>query len=146
MWKLFCLSVTREGQWSHGITGTGARKIRIVKIRANCVRIWSKIFTQLNNFSKCFRKKSSKLRAGTEGHIHKAEKTRIPKGWKRTIWPNISKTRRCIVSPVVSSGHSHAFYVVYVLLEYVPTIPPHSTHFIVLFNTLKTLILCFFTS
>ena len=79
MWKLFCLSVTREGQWSHDITGTGARKIRIVKIRANYVRIWSKIFTQLNNFSKCFRKKSSKLGAGTEGRIQYAEKLEYQK-------------------------------------------------------------------
>ena len=26
-----------------------------------------------------------------------------------------------------SIGHSHAFYVIFVPLEYVPTIPPHST-------------------
>ena len=28
---------------------------------------------------------------------------------------------------VVSIGHSHTFYVVFVPLEYVPTIPPHSS-------------------
>ena len=29
---------------------------------------------------------------------------------------------------IVSSGHSCAFYAVFVLLEYVPTIPPPSTY------------------
>ena len=33
---------------------------------------------------------------------------------------------------VVSSGHSRAFYVVFVPLEYIPSIPPHSTYIIVI--------------
>ena len=41
---------------------------------------------------------------------------------------------------VVSSGHFHAFHVVFVPLEYIPTIPPHSTYIIVLsyFSEVKT--------
>ena len=35
---------------------------------------------------------------------------------------------------VVSSGHFHAFYIIFVALEYVLTIPPHSTHVIVKFS------------
>ena len=34
-------------------------------------------------------------------------------------------------SKVVSSGHFHAFHFVYLPLEYVPTIPPHSTYVMV---------------
>ena len=44
-------------------------------------------------------------------------------------------------SPLVaSSGHFHAFHVVFVPLEYIPTIPPHSTYIIVLsyFSEVKT--------
>ena len=33
---------------------------------------------------------------------------------------------------VVSLGHSHSFYVVFVPLEYVPSIPPHYTYVIVI--------------
>ena len=32
--------------------------------------------------------------------------------------------------PVVSDGHFPAFYVVLVLLEYIPSIPPHSSYVI----------------
>ena len=41
---------------------------------------------------------------------------------------------------VVSIGHFPAFYVVLVQLEYIPTIPPHSTHLIVLLKEIHRLI------
>ena len=38
-----------------------------------------------------------------------------------------------LVLTVVFIGHSHAFFVVYVPLEYIQSIPPHSTYVIVYF-------------
>ena len=43
-----------------------------------------------------------------------------------------------IVGLVVSSGPFHAFHVVFLPLEYIPTIPPHSTYVIVVSYFLKS--------
>ena len=37
-----------------------------------------------------------------------------------------------LVYLVISIGHSPAFYVLFVPLEYIPSIPPHSTYVIVI--------------
>ena len=36
-----------------------------------------------------------------------------------------------VLGPVVSIGHSRAFNVALVPLEYIPSVPPHSTYIIV---------------
>ena len=43
----------------------------------------------------------------------------------------VSKTSILALESVVSSCHFSCFYVIFVPLEYVPTIPPHSTFVIV---------------
>ena len=41
--------------------------------------------------------------------------------------------KKLILVKVVSIGHFTAFYVVFILLEYIPIEPPHYTYVIVLF-------------
>ena len=50
--------------------------------------------------------------------------TRLKRGRPSLFWEGP------VFPVIVSSGHSCAFYVVFVPLEYVPTIPPHSSNVI----------------